>query len=231
MKKSVMAIENIPAILWGDKADRLYIYVHGKLGDKEEARFFAEKAVPRGFQVLSLDLPEHGGRKEEGCPCAVWNGVSDLAAVGEYARRGWSGVYLYAVSLGAYFSLLAYRGFPLVKCLFLSPLLDMQRLIESMLRQLGVSPQTLEERGEIPAPGGETLRWDYYSYVRERPVDEWNVPTEILYGSEDALTPRDAAAGFAKRFFCGLTVLEGGGHWFHGEGQLAFLDGWLDKHI
>lgn len=232
MKKSVMEIQNIPAILWGDKSDRIYIYAHGKNGDKEEAGFFAEKAVQRGFQVLSFDLPEHGGRKEEeSCPCVPWNGVRDLAAIGEYARRGRGGVYLYGSSLGAYFSLLAYRGFPLVKCLFLSPILDMERLIQNVMRQLGVSGQTLEEKGEIPVPGGDALRWDYYCYVREHPVDKWNAPTEILYGSEDMLTPRDIAEGFAERFSCGLTVLESGGHWFHEEWQLAFLDKWLDKHI
>lgn len=231
MKKIAFEIENIPAILWGEKSDNIYIYVHGNMADKEEAWFFAENAISRGFQVLSFDLPEHGGRKEENYPCVAWNGVRDLAAIGEYVRQGWSGVYLYGSSLGAYFSLLAYKSFPLAKCLFLSPILDMECLIQNMMKQFGVSGQMLKERGEIPAPAGETLRWDYYCYVREHPVDKWDVPTEMLCGSEDNLTTRDIAENFAERFSCGLTVLEGCGHWFHSEWQMDFLGRWLDKHI
>lgn len=231
MKKMALEIKSIPAILWGDKSDRIYIYVHGKLGDKEEAGFFAEKAIPRGFQVLSFDLPEHGGREGENYPCVAWNGVRDLSVIGEYVRRDWSGVYLYGSSLGAYFSLLAYRSFPLAKCLFLSPILDMEHLIKNMMKRLGVSERMLKERREISSPAGDSLRWDYYCYVREHPVDKWNAPTEMLCGSGDNLTTRDIAESFAERFSCGLTVLEGGGHWFYSEWQRAFLNKWLDEHI
>lgn len=89
----------------------------------------------------------------------------------------------------------------------------------------------LKEKQEIPTPMGETLYWDYYCYVKENPIIKWNVPTEILYGSEDNLTEYEVAKDFSMRFNCGLTVLDGGGHWFHTEEQLAFLNTWLDEHI
>jgi pimeloyl-ACP methyl ester carboxylesterase len=67
--------------------------------------------------------------------------------------------------------------------------------------------------------------------VRENLIDTWNVPTSILYGSEDNLTEREVAESFSRRFNCSLTVLEGGEHWFHTEYQLNFFDKWLDEHL
>ena len=58
-------INGIPAILYGSNSDKVYLFVHGKMSNKEEAVEFAKIATERGFQVLSFDLPEHGDRKDE----------------------------------------------------------------------------------------------------------------------------------------------------------------------
>ena len=55
----------------------------------------------------------------------------------------------------------------------------------------------------------------------------WEIPTRILYGSEDGLQPIGAIRSFAARTGAEVTVLEGGEHWFHTEEQLAFLDAWI----
>lgn len=231
MDKEFIKIENIPVILWGTKSDSIYIYVHGKNANKEEANSFAEKAVKKGFQVLSFDLPEHGERINEDYPCVVWNGIHDLNIIGAYVQQGWVDIYLYGSSLGAYFSLLAYKDMPLKKCLFLSPILNMERLIQNMMKWFSVSEEELKEKQEIQTPIGEMLNWDYYCYVRNNPIDRWNVSTAILFGSEDNLTEREIVEDFVKRFDCDLTVLDGGEHWFHTEKQLTILDKWLDNQI
>ena len=231
MKKEVLKIENIPAIIWGEKSDNLYIFVHGKMSSKEEARGFADIAERKGFQTLSFDLPEHGERKDKKYPCMVWNSVYDLGVIGNYTQRNWSSINLYGCSLGAYFSLLTYKDLPLKKCLFLSPILDMERLIQNMMKWFNISEQDLREKQTIPTPMGETLYWDYYCYVKENPIDKWNVPTAILYGSEDNMTEREIVEKFTKRFNCKLTVLENSEHWFHTEQQIAFLEKWLYEHI
>ena len=136
MKKEFAKIENIPTLLWGDKSSSIYIYVHGKQSSKEDAKGFAEKAVSKGYQVLSFDLPEHGDRTNEDYPCMVWNGVHDLGIISNFVQKQWSDICLFGNSLGAYFSLLAYKDFPLRKCLFLSPILDMERLIQNMMNGL-----------------------------------------------------------------------------------------------
>ena len=230
-KEEALKIENIPAILWGEKSNSVYIYVHGKTSSKEEARGFAGKAIQKGYQVISFDLPEHGDRTNENYPCMVWNGVNDLGIIGKYVQRNWNNICLYGSSLGAYLSLLAYKDLPLGKCLFLSPILDMERLIQNMMKWFSVSEQILKEKREIPTPMGETLYWDYYCYVRENPISKWNSPTSILYGSEDNLTERVVVESFSKRFGCNLTILEGSEHWFHTGQQLTFLDKWIDVHI
>jgi len=231
MKKEGLKIENIPAILWGEKSNKVYIYVHGKLSSKEEALGFAEKALRKGYQVLSFDLPEHGERTKENYPCTAWNGVHDLGIIESYVRQGWSDIYLYGSSLGVYFSLLAYKDSPIRKSLFLSPILDMKHLIKNMMKWFNVSEQMLRAKKEIPTPMGETLDWDYYCFVKENPINKWSVPTAILYGSDDNLTEREVVESFSKQFNCNLTVLEDGEHWFHTEQQLTFLDKWLDEHI
>ena len=66
-------IGNIPSILWGNDSSRLYLYVHGQGGNKEEASFLAEKICVRGWQVLSFDLPGHGERKNENGSFDPWH--------------------------------------------------------------------------------------------------------------------------------------------------------------
>lgn len=224
-------IETIPAILWGPKSDKLYIFVHGKMSNKADAEGFAKRAVERGYQVLSFDLPEHGERINEKYQCNVWNGVHDLTKIAEYVQQNWCDISLFATSLGAYFSLLAFKEMPLGNCLFLSPILDMEKLIHNMMEWFQVSEETLKDKQEIPTPMGETLSWDYYSYVKEHPIVDWNKPTKILYGSEDNLTERTIVDNFANKFECELTILQGGEHYFHTKEQLEFLDQWLGKHI
>lgn len=44
----------------GDESDKVYLFIHGQNGSKEEAISFAEIATSKGWQVLGIDLPEHG---------------------------------------------------------------------------------------------------------------------------------------------------------------------------
>lgn len=65
MQIQSILLENIPAILWGNTSNRLYLYIHGQDGNKEEAATFAEIVCRKGWQVLSIDLPGHGERRAE----------------------------------------------------------------------------------------------------------------------------------------------------------------------
>ena len=62
MKTEQLFIEDTPAVLYGEPADTLWLFVHGQFGCKEEALPFAEIVSPDA-QVLSIDLPNHGTRQ------------------------------------------------------------------------------------------------------------------------------------------------------------------------
>ncbi|MBP2633666.1 MAG: alpha/beta hydrolase family protein [Firmicutes bacterium] len=233
MMKQNLKIENIPAILWGDKSDKLFVVVHGNMSNKSDDAIvvFAGEATPKGYQVLSFDLPEHGDRKDEDYPCKVQNCVKDLNAIMRYARSLSNNISLFACSMGAYFSLLAYNHEPIKQCLFLSPVVNMERIINNMMTWFSVSEDRLRIEKEISTPIGQTLYWDYYCYVKEHPIVSWDNPTSILYGSEDNLCEFDVISAFTKRFDCDFQVMEHGEHYFHTEEQLEFFRQWLKNRI
>lgn len=229
MKEEHILVQEIPAVLYGDSSEKLFLYIHGKMGCKEEAARFAEIVCPKGYQVLSMDLPGHGERADEMERFVPWEVVPELQAVYGNARQCWQKINLYANSIGAYFSLLAFRDTKLEKSLFVSPILDMEKLIRDMIGWAGVTREQLKADGEIPTAFGETLSWKYLTYAAEKRITKWDGPTAILYAAQDHLTARQTVDDFARQFGCAVTVMENGEHWFHTEEQLAVLDAWLQK--
>ena len=109
---------------------------------------------------------------------------------------------------------------------FISPIVNMEKLITDMMQWANVTEAELKSKGVIHTAFGEDLSWQYLCYVREHPID-WKVPTSILYGSYDNLTSFETISDFAKKHRATLTVMESGEHWFHTEEQMRFLDDWI----
>ena len=229
MKEERCIIQSIPAIVYGDSSESLFLYIHGKMGRKEEAARIAEIVCPKGYQVLSIDLPGHGERTGEMERFVPWEVVPELQAVYANTQKRWKKISLYANSIGAYFSLLALRDAKLEKSLFVSPILDMEKLIRDMMGWAGVTREQLQQAGEIPTAFGETLSWKYLTYAAEKRITKWDSPTAILYAGQDHLTARQTVDDFARQFGCAVTVMENGEHWFHTEEQLSVLDAWLQN--
>lgn len=229
MTKQEIKINGIPAILWGSKADRLFVAVHGNMSNKADTviAIFAEEAVSRGYQVLSFDLPKHGDRINEPYTCSVQNCVHDIGIILSYAWEHSDCISLFTCSMGAYFSLLSCADMQLEQCLFLSPVTDMERIIRNMMQSFSISEERLKAEKEIPTPAGQTLYWDYFQYVISHPINVWNSPTSILYGSSDFLCEETSVKAFAEKFVCNLRIFENGEHYFHTEEQLAFFRQWL----
>ena len=131
--------------------------------------------------------------------------------------------------MGVYFGLLAYRDLPIEQSLFLSPVVNMERIIDDLMTGFQVSEQMLKEKQEIILPIGITLYWDYYLYVKTHPIGAWNVPAGILYGRNDDLVPLDEVSAFAEENSAVLEIVENGGHYFHTEDQMVSLRNWLKK--
>ncbi|MDY4140677.1 MAG: alpha/beta hydrolase [Eubacteriales bacterium] len=230
MMQQRLRIGGIPAILWGRPSDRVYIHVHGKLSRKEYAEAFATLAEERGYQTLSFDLPRHGEREMEATPCDIWHGVEDLRLIGAYVFPRWREVSLFACSLGACFSLHAWQDQPFRRCLFQSPIVDMDWLIRQMMGWFGVTEERLRREREISTPI-DTLSWDYWQYVLEHPVVRWDTPTAILYAGRDNLQSEEVIRGFAETHGCRLTIAKDSAHPFMGEGDGAIVRRWLAENL
>ncbi len=192
---------------------------------------FAEEAIKKGYQVLSFDLPEHGERPKDEYPCKPENCVSDLMAVYQYARSLSEHISFFGCSMGVYFGLLAFHGLPIEQSLFLSPVVNMERIIDDLMTSFQVSERSLREKQEIVLPIGIMLYWDYYCYVKTHPITTWDVPTVILYGTNDDMTPWDELSAFAEKNSAAVDRVENGEHYFHTEEQLGSLRNWLKKSI
>lgn len=231
MEHNFLNIDGIPSLLWGPASDKLFVAVHGNQSNKADTviRIVAETAIQKGYQVLSFDLPEHGDRKEEKTICNAQNCVADLEHVMNYAKTLSPNISLFGCSIGAYFSMLAYHDQPILQALFLSPVVDMTRLIRNMMAWFHVSEAQLEKEQAIATPIN-TLYWDYYQYVLHHPV-RWNKPTALLYGEKDELCEYEIIKAYAEKHHANLTVLKDSAHFFHTEEQLDYLYKWLEDHI
>lgn len=230
MKTTKFYIGKIPVIIWGTKSDKVYIYVHGKMSDKESAETFARIAENKGYQTISFDLLEHGERKDENYRGDIWNGISDLHKISNYTFANWKSVSLFACSLGAYFSLQAYKNITFEKCFFLSPIVNMEYLIKNMFLWFHITEEMLYTKREIPTPI-DTLSWDYYQYVKKNPVTRWNSPTYILYGGKDNLQSLQVIENFAKSNSMSLTISEQREHSFMGNGDDEVVKSWICDNL
>lgn len=231
MRTKSCQIDQIPAVLYGESSAKVWLFVHGQGGSKEEAETFVEIAAPAGFQILGIDLPEHGARKGTPGSFDPWTAVPELRAVMARMKAHWSNISLIANSIGAYFSMLAFADEPIEKALFVSPIVDMERLILDMIGWAGVTEKLLRAKGEIPTNFGQTLSWQYLSWVREHPLSGWQAPTSILYAEQDNLTARETVTAFAKAHGAELDVYKPGEHWFHTPEQLDKLREWELRNV
>lgn len=230
MNVQKFSIEGIPALLWGDDSDRVYLCVHGKMSSKESAEGIAGLAAQRGYQTLSFDLPQHGERADQPDRCDIWNGIRDLTIVGDYVFGRWKEVSLYACSLGAFFSLHAYPDRRFKNCLFQSPIVDMEYLVRQMMLWFDISEQRLACEKEIDTPV-DLLSWNYFQYVLAHPIQKWESPTNILFGGKDNLQSPDVMRLFADRFGCGITLSENSEHPFMAPGDIPVVEKWLRDYL
>lgn len=230
MKERKIAVAGIPAIIWGEPAEKVYIHVHGKMSCKEYARDFAEIAEKKGYQTISFDLPEHGERTDRNYRYDIWNGIHDLNVIADYVFSKWNQTALYACSLGAFFSLHAYSDRKIEKSLFQSPIVDMEYLIRQMFLWFQVTEERLSTEKEIATPV-DTLRWDYYQYVREHPICNWSIPTVILYGGKDNMQSAEVMHKFAQKYSRDLTISQNSEHAFMQDGDRNVVEKWLEKNI
>ena len=190
------------------------IYIHGKGGNAAEADHY--RPLFPEYDIVGLDYQSE----------TPWEAKEEFARFFDAYCEGFDAVSVIANSIGAFFCLNALNGRRIEKAYFISPVVNMEKLISDMMGWAHVSEEMLKERGIIETVFGETLSWAYLSWVRSHPVS-WRIPTRILYGGKDHLQSIDTIRSFAAQSGAEVTVMENGEHWFHTEEQMAFLDRWI----
>ena len=206
------------------------IYIHGKGGSAAECEHY--KSLFPDCEVIGLDYQTFSDLKGTECGVAItpWETGKEIHIAVEELKSKYENVILIANSIGAFFSMNAGIDDMIQKAYFISPIVDMEKLITNMMQWANVTEQELESEGVIHTDFGEDLSWEYLSYVRSYLIT-WHAPTQILYGSNDLLTSLETISDFANKHQATLTVMEGGEHWFHTEDQMQFLDRWIKKLI
>lgn len=191
----------------------IFIYIHGKGGSYKEAETF-KQILKADVVGVDYDIKEPWLVKEE-----LREKVRSLA-------DGYDRVNIIANSIGAYLTMVSLSDFDLYKVFFVSPIVDMEKLIKKMMMWVGASEDDLEKERYIETNFGETLSWEYLCYVRNNPV-KWNKETYILYGGNDNLTDIETIKNFAKKVDAKLRIMKNGEHWFHTDKQIEFMLNWI----
>ena len=192
----------------------LVLYIHGKGGNAAESEHY--RALFPGDDVLGLDYRT----------ITPWETGAEIRREVLNHKAKYKSITLIANSIGAYFCMNTGIDALVRRAYFISPIVDMEKLIRNMMHWANVTEEELRENGVIVTFFGEELSWEYLCYVREHPV-AWFVPTEILYGSADDLTDRETIENFVRGHRAHLTVMENGEHWFHTTEQMYALDEWI----
>ena len=195
------------------------VYVHGKGGSAQEADYY-RKFFTDDFDIIGFNYKSEN----------PWDAKVEFSNYFDLIIPKYNKTILIANSIGAYFSLISLADKKIKKAMLISPIVDMERLILDMMICENVSDEELRIEKEIGTSFGETLSWEYLSYVRKNPV-HWNIPTEILYAEKDTMTSINTITNFSKKINANITTMCGGEHWFHTKEQMDFLDNWIKRNI
>lgn len=194
-------------------------YVRGKGGNAEEAnyykQFFDDNFESIGFDYKSLN---------------PWDAKIEFINYFNTIISKYNKIYLIDNSIGAYFSLISLTDMPIEKAMLISPIIDMESIILNMMKCENITEDRLMSEKEIETSFGESLSWEYLSYVRRNNI-HWDIPTNILFADNDNMTSVDTMTNFANKINANLTTMKDGEHWFHTDEQMKFLDDWFKEMI
>ena len=195
------------------------IYVHGKGGNAEEANHY-KQFFDDSFEIIGFDYKSLN----------PWDAKIEFIHYFNSIISKYNKIYLIANSIGAYFSLISLSDMPIEKAMLISPIIDMERIILNIMKCENITEDELILKKDIETSFGESLSWQYLSYVRKNTI-HWDIPTNILFADNDNMTSVDTMTNFANKINANLTTMKDGEHWFHTDEQMKFLDNWFKEMI
>ena len=197
---------------------KIVIYIHGMHGSAKEAEDFID--LPN-YDVIGIDYPN-------GQPWDVGEAVKK-----EFAEliKPYDEVVVVANSIGCLYSYECLSSFNIKQAFFISPVASMYEIIKGMMKMNNISLEELKEKKLIQVQGGILLSYEYLMYFSTY-KDNWKVPTEILYGTEDKLVSLSSVKQFVDNHpDCSLIIYEGAGHHFHSDEEKDFIRNWIKGNL
>ena len=130
------------------------LYVHGKGGSAAECEHY--RPLFPGCAVFGLDYKTF----------TPWEAGPEIRNAAEKLKSEYDHIRLIANSIGAFFSMSAEIDRIIDQAYFISPIVDMEKLICEMMRWANVTETELKAKGVIRTGFGEDLSWDDLCYVR-----------------------------------------------------------------
>ena len=192
------------------------IYIHGVLGSADEAQEFS---YIKQFNVIGLDY-------KDGSP---WVVGEEIRTKFKELIRGYDEVFVVANSIGAYYTYTYLKDFKIKKAFFISPVASMKSIIIWRMIKEKVSVKELEEKKFIKLENGHEFDYEFYKkYVLNNHEEEWDVPTEILYPSNDEVILYEDVLMFAINHpKCNLTIKTNSNHYLHTDEEKEYVKKWI----
>ena len=202
------------------KHDRVIVYIHGLHGNAKEANFYKFLS---DYDVKGLDY-------EDGNPWEVGPIIKDKF---QEMIKPYKEVVVVANSIGAFYAYEYLNEFNIKQAFFISPIASMFKIIFDYIFTGKISKEELKEKKLVTLEDGTTLSYDFYERYSESDYHgNWNVPTDILYGSNDELVYIENIMEFLKNHpLSKLTIKQDAGHWFHTDEELDFIKSWILRNI
>lgn len=186
------------------------LYLHGLCGNETEAREFSY--LEEAYDLIGIPYEDED----------PWVTRDIIRAKVIEAQRGYRSASLIATSIGAFYATRYLFDLGFEKALFLSPLLDMKSMIESLMERFGIPLSELKEKGAILLENGQTLSSDFLDEV-SRDCPKWTAKTAIVRGESDDVVPLSTIEDFALTTSSVLYVCPRAGHYLHTAEERSFV--------
>lgn len=200
------------------KHEKVVVYIHGLKGSYNE---YSEYTYLKDYDIKGLDY-------KDGNP---WELKDIIRNKFKKLIKDYKEVVVIANSIGAFYAYRYLSDFNIKQAFFISPIADMLQIIYNLMMSNSLTKEELKQKKILELESGETISYDFLKDI-EQNNDNWNVPTEILYGSKDNLVYLEHIATFLENHpDSRLTIKSGAKHYMHTEEEKEFIKNWILKNI
>ena len=200
------------------KKDKVVVYIHGLNGSHVEAKDY--KFLNKQYDVIGLEYEDRD----------PWIIKDDICNKFKEITKGYKSVIVIANSIGAFYTYHYLSNFKIEKAFFISPIASMSQIIFNIMMEEGIHLSELEKKEYIKTNSGQSLSYDFYKEVEKK--DAFDVPTYILYGSQDDIVYIENIADYlADHPNALLTIKKESGHYFHTGEEKEFIKNWIIKYL